>query len=70
MKQIIVYEWDLDSVGIDIAQYYDELQSHALDRANSMIKQGYVYGDLFYEIYDPDNDTELFIDGYWEVKTE
>jgi hypothetical protein len=67
VKQTIVYEWNENEVDIDLAQYHDELQSHALDRAMDMIKQGYVSGDLFYEIYDPDNETELFIDGYWEL---
>ena len=61
----INFEWYTDEVDFNLCDYKDDLNSHAIDHATEMVKDGFICGELFYTIYDPDHDTDVMVDGWW-----
>lgn len=65
MKRTINFEWYTDDFDFDLRDYKDDLNSHAIDHATEMVKDGFICGELLYTIYDPDSDTDVMVDGWW-----
>ena len=62
MKTILTISWFQDVP----EQHKNELEEHALERAIGMRKEGYIGGELHYEI-EKDETIEAY-SGWWEYK--